>query len=222
MWAKEKFKSKKHFDPWEGPYVVLARMSEVNYKVAKESTPSKVKFLHFNKLKRVKEETIQSEEATASKRPAPYRSVNFFDDREMRDEDELLWQNNREGFSHDPGPRDGPVRLLPVRNRAEEPPVNPPGQNVRNRVMPEHFVDPPRMREVARSEEDAIETYDATELEARREEEPANLPSEEEGIPPGDAVEAEPVMDNGTADDGGRPTRVRRQPVRFGIDDFVS
>ena len=222
VWAKEKFKSKKHFDPWEGPYVVLARMSEVNYKVAKESTPSKVKFLHFNKLKRVKEETIQSEEATASKRPAPYRSVNFFDDPEMRDEDELLWQNNREGFSHDPGPRDGPVRLLPVRNRAEEPPVNPPGRNVRNRVMPEHFADPPRMREVARREEDAIETYDATELEARREEEPANLPSEEEGIPPGDAVEAEPVMDNGTADDGGRPTRVRRQPVRFGIDNFVS
>ena len=222
VWAKEKFKSKKHFDPWEGPYVVLARMSEVNYKVAKESTPSKVKFLHFNKLKRVKEETIQSEEATASKRPAPYRSVNFFDDPEMRDEDELLWQNNREGFSHDPGPRDGPVRLLPVRNRAVEPQANPPVRNVRNRAMPEHFADPPRVYEVARREEDAVETYDATELEARREEEPANLPSEAEGRPPGEMVTAEPVMENATTDDGGRPTRVRRQPVRFGIDDFVS
>ena len=39
VWAKEKFKSRKHFDPWGGPYVVLARMSEVNYKMAKESTP---------------------------------------------------------------------------------------------------------------------------------------------------------------------------------------
>ena len=33
---------------------------------------------------------------------------------------------------------------------------------------------------------------------------------------------AEPVMEIGTADDGGRPTRVRRPPVRFGIDEFVS
>ena len=224
VWAKEKFKSKKHFDPWDGLYVVLARMSEVNYKVAKESTTNKVKFLHFNKLKRVKEETAQSEEATASKRPTPYRSVNFFDDPEMYDDDELLWQNNREGFNHDPGPRDVPVRLLLVRNRPTEPQVNPAGRNVRNRVMPEHFADPPQrmMREVARREEDAIETYDATELDARREEEPANLPSEAEHRPPGEPMAAEPVMEIGTADDGGRPTRVRRPPVRFGIDEFVS
>ena len=111
VWAKKKFKSRKHFDPWEGPYVVLSRMSEVNYKMAKESTPSKVKFLHFNMLKRFKEVTAQSYEATSSKRPTSYRSVNFFDDA-----DELLWANNEEGFSHNPGPRDVPVRLLPVRN----------------------------------------------------------------------------------------------------------
>ena len=223
MWAKEKFKSKKHFDPWEGPYVVLARMSEVNYKMAKESTPSKVKFLHFNMLKRFKEETAQSDEATSSKRPTPYRSVKFFDDPEMYDEDELLWANNWEGFSHEPSPRDVPVRLLPVRNRAVEPQFNPPGENVRVRAMPEHIADPPRMmREVARREEDAIEAYDATELEARREEKPANLPYEAEGRPPGEVMAAKPVMADGTADDGGRPTRVRRPPVRFAIDEFVS
>ena len=106
----------KHFDPCEGPYVVLARMSEVNYKMAKESTPSKVKLLHFNMLKRFKEETAQSDEATSSKRPTRHRSVNFFDDPEMYDEDELLSANNGEGFSHYPGPRDVPVRLLPVKN----------------------------------------------------------------------------------------------------------
>ena len=85
--------------------------------MAKESTPSKVKFWHFNMLKRFKEETAQSDEATSSKRSTPYRSVNFFDDPEMT---------------------------------------------------------------------------------------------------------AEPVMESGTADDGGRPIRVRRPPVRFGIDKFVS
>ena len=163
-----------------------------------------------------------SEGATTSKRPTLYRSVSFFDDREMYDKDELLWANNREGFSHDPGPKDVPVRLLPVRNQAEEQQVNPPGINVRNRAMPEHFADQPqRMMDVARRE-DAIETYDATELKARREEEPANLPSEAEGRPPGEPMAAEPVIEIGTADDGGRPTRVRKPPVRFGIDEFVS
>ena len=67
VWAKEEFKLRKHFDPWEGPYVVLARMSEVNYKMAKESTPSKVKFLHLNMLKRFKEERAQSDEAARGK-----------------------------------------------------------------------------------------------------------------------------------------------------------
>ena len=89
--------------------------------------------------------------------------------------------------------------------------------------MPEHFADPPRMmREVARREEDAIEAYDETELEARREEEPAYLPCGAEDRPAGEVMAAEPVMEIGTADDGGRLTRVRRPPVRFGIDEFAS
>ena len=202
---------------------MMARLSEVKYKMAKESTPSKVKFLHFNMLKRFKEETAQSDEATSSKRPTPYRSVTLFDDPEMYDEDDLLWANNGEGLSDDPGLRDVAVRLLPVRNRAVEPQNNPPGRNMRIRAMPEHFADPPRMmREVARREEDAIEAYDATELEARREEEHANLPNEAEGRPPGEPSMAEPVMEIGTADDGSRHTRVRTPPVRFGIDKFVS
>ena len=78
------------------------------------------------------------------------------------------------------------------------------------------------MMGVARREEDVIETYDATELKARREEEPANLPSEAEGRPPGEPMAAEPVIEISTADDGGRPTRVRKPPVRFGINEFVS
>ena len=57
IWAKEKVKSKKSFDPWKGSYVEMVRMSEVNYKVAKQSTPSKKEFLHFNTLKRCVEGT---------------------------------------------------------------------------------------------------------------------------------------------------------------------
>ena len=70
--GKEKIKSKKTFDPYEGPYVVLARMSKVNFKVAKQSNPSKVKFLHFNMLKRCVDDTGYPEEAAARKRLTPY------------------------------------------------------------------------------------------------------------------------------------------------------
>ena len=129
----------------------------MNYKMVKDSTPIKVKFLHFNMLKRFKEETAQSDEATSSKRPTPYWSVNLFDDPEMQDEDELLWANIGEGFSHGQGPRDETVRLLHLRNPALEPQFNLPGRNVRTRAIPEHFADPPRMkREVTRRKEDAI------------------------------------------------------------------
>ena len=39
------------FLPWEGPYVVLERTSDVNYKVAKPSQKAKWNVLHYNMLK---------------------------------------------------------------------------------------------------------------------------------------------------------------------------
>ena len=115
VWSKEK-KSKKFFDPWEGPHVVMARISEVTCKVAKQSTPSKVKFMHFNMLKRRLQDTRHPEEAIARKRLTPYRSTTIVDDLDMHVEDEAFWANNREGFNHDPGPRQEPVGLKSRRN----------------------------------------------------------------------------------------------------------
>ena len=68
------------------------------------------------------------------------------------------------------------------------------------------LIHPRMMREVAKREEDALEAYDATELEDRREEEPANLPGEAKVRPPGEVMAAEMVMEIAIADDGGRPT----------------
>ena len=60
VWSQETSKSKKYFGLWEGPYVVMARLSEVKYKLSKVSNPSKVKFLHFDMLKRCDEGTLQT------------------------------------------------------------------------------------------------------------------------------------------------------------------
>ena len=72
-----------------------------------------------------------------------------------------------------------------------------------------------------RKQSDVVETNESTEIEARTEEGPANLPSEAEGRPPGEPVMVEPEMESRTTDVG-RPVRLRRPPIRFGIDDFVS
>ena len=72
-----------------------------------------------------------------------------------------------------------------------------------------------------RRQSDAVKTYDATEIEARREEQPANLPRLAEGRPSGEPAMFDPVMESGTTDVG-RPVRVRRPPVRFEIDEIVS
>ena len=85
-------------------------------KVAKQSTPSKTKFMHFNMLKRRVQDTRHPEEVIARKRPTPYRSTMIFDDQEMHVEDEAFWANNWEGFNHDPGPRQDPVGLMARRN----------------------------------------------------------------------------------------------------------
>ena len=91
----------------------------------------------------------------------------------------------------------------------------------KNRVVVETLVCPPGLIRGVRRPSDSVETYDATEIETRREEQPANLPSEAEGRPPGEPEVVKPVMKSGTTDVGG-PVRVRRPPVRFGIDEFVS
>ena len=52
---------------------MMPRLSEVMYKLSKVSDPSKVKFLHFDILKRYAEVTLRPEESLA-------RSAKFFDD----------------------------------------------------------------------------------------------------------------------------------------------
>ena len=56
VYSKHKAKCRKFFLPWEGPYVVLQRTSEVSYKVAKPNQMAKYMILHYNKLKPYLEE----------------------------------------------------------------------------------------------------------------------------------------------------------------------
>ena len=143
-WSQETIKSKKSFDLWERPYVVMARSSEVRYKLSKVYEPSRMKFLLFDIMKLYVEETVQPEGTFARKRPTPYRSANCFDDPKMHVEDEASWTNNREGFNQDPDPRPHISRRVPLRNqRTAETRVTTRG---RNWVSLEPLVNPPVRR----------------------------------------------------------------------------
>ena len=87
--------------------------------------------------------------------------------------------------------------------------------------MVEPLVNPPGLDGVLGRQSDIVETYDEKQMEARREEEAAKFPSEAEGRPPDETVVAELDLESG-ATDVGRPVRIRRPPVRFGIDEYVS
>ena len=111
----------------------------------------------------------------------PTGQLNFFDASEMHVEDEAFWTDNREGFNHDPGPRPDISRRVPLQNqRSAEPTVTTLGRNGG-----------------LRRQSDGVATYDATKIEARRDEEPANLPSEAEGRLPGEPAMVDPVMERG-------------------------
>ncbi len=42
-------------DSWEGPYKVIERMGEVNYKIAREGAEKQYKVVHVNCLKKYRE-----------------------------------------------------------------------------------------------------------------------------------------------------------------------
>ena len=99
----------------------------------------------------------------------------------MHVEDEAFWTDNREGFNPDPGPRPDISRRVPLRNqRLAEPLVTTLGRNGG-----------------LRRQSDGVATYDATKIEAKRDEEPANLPSEAEGRLLGEPAMVDPLMERG-------------------------
>ena len=199
VWAKEKIKSNKFFLPWDGPYVVLAKVSEVNYKVAKPSTPAKVRYLHFNMLKPYVEENPQSNEASHPKRPTPSRSVRFFDDPGIRD-DELEMAI---GETHELRPLRLPTPRIPPNARLSDKPLESPNP----------IEDPNQI------EAEVVETYDAAELETRRKDDHPNAPADQELAPP-EPNESLELRGEHEAEGEGRPSRRRRPPVCFGIDEF--
>ena len=76
LFSPHKAKSRKFFLPWEGPFVVGERINEVNYKIWKESKPSKWFIVHYNRLKPYRTEQTETRVLT---RPRPEADEVPFD-----------------------------------------------------------------------------------------------------------------------------------------------
>ena len=59
LFAPHKANSRKLFLPWDGPYVVLEKISDVLYKISKTGSSNKWQIVHYSRLKPVKEEPNQ-------------------------------------------------------------------------------------------------------------------------------------------------------------------
>ena len=143
--------------------------------VSKQSIPSKVKCHHSTCLSEMWKTRGNQ------RRPTAFWSANFFDGPEMHAEDGVLWTKTREGFNHDPGPRQDHGRVLPRRNRlVVEPQVDPPRQN---KDLQRHIV--------------LVENYVGRKVEARKKD-PLNLPGEAKGSLSSGTLLVEPEMSGTT------------------------
>ena len=89
LFEPHRAKSRKFYLPWQGPYEVLNKTSEVTYKICKRGRPERWTKVHFNRLKPyIGEPEIRRSKRNAA-RPMPLYeeipSVSDESDKEMED-----------------------------------------------------------------------------------------------------------------------------------------
>ena len=83
LFAPHKAKSKKFFLPWDGPYNIIEKTSEVNYKISKDANAKKWQIVHYNRLKPVKEENELPRMETRSSHQEKWPSHQNTNDQEV-------------------------------------------------------------------------------------------------------------------------------------------
>ena len=211
VYSKHKAKSRKFILPWEGPYVVLERTSEVNYKVAKPSQMGKWRLLHYNMLKPYLEEG-DAWSPKEKKRTTALRSEGFLEHPGVDQDD---WEE--EGFDLRPTEQNARMRRL-VQRRGRNERVDDDVPNLEELFQEQVVTEPARVPEEIATDEGRLEAP-VTADDARAEpllcepEQPAQ--DQSSGVPePREVTVVSP--DTGPAR---RPRRGIRPVIRLGIDE---
>ena len=89
LFEPHKAKLRKFYLPWQGPYEVLNRTSEVTYKICKSGWPQRWTKVHFNLLKPYMGETEVHRWKRSAARPTPlyeeFPSVSDESDKEIEE-----------------------------------------------------------------------------------------------------------------------------------------
>ena len=248
MWrfSPHKAKSRKFFLPWEGPFKVLDRVNEVNYKIAKVGCSERWQLVHFNRLKPFH----ASIEKRQSQRVKKHVRVPVDDELESKDEiyEDAWYQpmhpapvSPEAGPSHRTGD-DQRINSLPIANTRD---IALPNDNesTSNPFSGESapFSDSRSLRtsetsqvgEPNDSAQNSVEwesaepsqlcgeyhIYQPMDIEIPEEDESDELFAPEyEEIDESVVTKQAPSQDNNTVR---RSQRTHKPPTRFGLDEFV-
>ena len=212
MFEPHKAKSRKFYLPWHGPFEVLSRTSEVTYMICKRRNKEKWQKVHFNRLKPYRGDPEVRHSVRNKNRPPPiYEGIpNEIDtDEEIEDrpfhvfkpttaESQAARNRPRVTFSELP-------EILEQDSESENESTSR-NENVERQVLPQ-------LTAYETIPGDDSENSDSEQITVRSDAPERPLDTEHDS-----PNESQLDWDVPT----GRESRVRRPPVRFGIDEFVS
>ena len=157
LFAPQKAKSRKFFLPRIGPYNIIERTSEVNYKISKDTNSKKWQIVHYNRLKPVKEyelprmETRSSHQEKWPSRQNTYdQEVHIEEDnktstpeltaRRPKQENPVKWMDEDEEFFYDLFAEREHSTKKPTKTNIPAEPITPEQEKTQEKQTP--FVTP--------------------------------------------------------------------------------
>ena len=212
LFEHHKAKSRKFYLPWHGPFEVLSRTSEVTYKICKRGNKEKWPKVHFNRLKPYRGDPEVRNSGRLKNQPHPiYEEIP----NEVETEEEI---------------EDRPFHVTESTTAESQAARNRP--KLTFKPIPEIVEQDPESETENMTRDENIERQALPQLTAYE-----TIPgddsekSDSEQITvcndaPGRLLDTDHNSQNESQRDSdvptGRESRVRRPPVRFGIDEFVS
>ena len=212
LFEPQKAKSRKFFFPWRDPFEVLSRTSEVIYMICKRGNKDKWQKVHYNRLKRYRGDPEIRHSGRLKNRPRPiYEEIP----NEIETEEEI---ENRAFHGFEPTTAESQAAVnrpkvtfsqLPqiLEQDSESETENPSrDENIERQTSPQLT---------------AYETIPGDDSE-NSESEKRTMRNDEPERPLDTDSDSQNESQGESDVPTGRESRVRRPPVRFGIDEFIN
>ena len=212
LFEPHKAKSRKFYLPWHGPFDVLSRTSEVTYMICKRGNKEKWQKVHFNRLKPYRGNPEIRHSGRLKNRPPPiYEEIPHDVETEEENEDSpfhVIETTTAESQAAGNRPK-VTFKTIPEiveQDSDSETEITPHDENVERQTSPgltAYETIPGDDSENSESERSTVRN-DAPERPLDTDNDSQNESQRDSDVPTG------------------RQSRVRRPPVRFGIDEFVN